>query len=176
MPSLSPEKQLAGFIDKFAPEVAALIRAARKKMRERLPTATEFVYDNFNFFVIGYGPGERPSEAIFSLAAQAKGVALCFLQGAKLRDPDRLLKGSGSTVRSLRLESAATLDRPEVQAIMRTALAHPKVPLPATGAHRLIIRSISAKQRPRRTPEKTAMTTAGSRTAKKPARKATKKK
>jgi hypothetical protein len=174
MTTLSPEKQLAGFIAKFAPEVAALIRAARKKMRERLPTATEFVYDNYNFFVIGYGPGERPSEAIFSLAAQAKGVALCFLQGAKLRDPDRLLKGSGTTVRSLRLDSAATLDRPEVRAIMRSALAHAKVPLPANGAHRLIIRSVSAKQRPRRPPEKMAKTVAGARTGKKVARKAAK--
>jgi hypothetical protein len=69
-------------------------------MRERLPTATEFVYDNYDFFEIGYGPGERPSEAIFSLAARAKGVAPCFLQGAKLPDPGGLLKGSGTTVRT----------------------------------------------------------------------------
>ena len=45
-PTLSPEKQLAGFIDKFTPETASLIRAARKKMRALLPDATELVYDN----------------------------------------------------------------------------------------------------------------------------------
>src|SRR4029077_10291974 len=87
MKTPSPEKQLAGFIAKFTPEIAALIRGARKKMRERLPQALELVYDNYNFFVIGYGPSEKASEAIFSLAAHAKGVSLCFLQGAGLPDP-----------------------------------------------------------------------------------------
>ena len=35
MKTATPERQLSGFIAKFTPEVAALIRAARKKMRER---------------------------------------------------------------------------------------------------------------------------------------------
>ena len=150
MKTPTPEKQLAGFIAKFAPDVAALIRAARKRMRARLPRATEFVYDNYNFFVIGYGPGERPSEAIFSLAAQAKGVSLCFLQGAGLPDPKKILRGSGNVVRNIRLESAATLAKPEVRALIDAALERAKVPLDPKGKHELIIRSVSAKQRPRR--------------------------
>src|SRR5947207_1419814 len=146
----SPEKQLASFIDKFTPEMAAFIRAARRKLRAHLPNAVELVYDNYNFFVIGIGPGERPSEAIFSLAAQAKGVSLCFLQGAGLPDPAGLLRGSGNVVRNIRLESAATLDRPEVRALMKTALERAKAPIDPKTVHRLIIRSVSAKQRPRR--------------------------
>ena len=109
-----PEEQLAGFIAKFTPEIATLIRGARKKMRARLPQAVELVYDNYNFFVIGYGPSERASEAIFSLAAQAKGVSLCFLHGVGLPDPNGLLKGSGKVVRNIRLETATTLDRADV--------------------------------------------------------------
>jgi len=146
----TPEKQLAAFIAKFTPEVAGLIRAARKSMRERLPSAVEMVYDNYNFFVIGYGPNEKPSLAIFSLAAQAKGVALCFLQGAGLPDPKKVLRGSGNVVRNIRLEDAATLDRPEVRALMAAALERAKVPMDPRGAHQLVIRSVSAKQRPRR--------------------------
>lgn len=38
--------QLAGFIAKFDPEVAKLIRACRAEMRKLLPTAIELVYDN----------------------------------------------------------------------------------------------------------------------------------
>ena len=150
MKAPTPEKQLAGFIAKFAPEVARIIRGARKKMRERIPQAVELVYDNYNFFVIGYGPSEKPSEAVFSLAAQAKGVSLCFLQGAGLPDPKGLLRGSGNVVRNIRLESAATLDRPEVRALMKTALERAKAPIDPKTVHRLIIRSVSAKQRPRR--------------------------
>ena len=48
------EQQLAGFIKKFDSKNAALIRSVRKVLRERLPTANELVYDNYNFFVIGY--------------------------------------------------------------------------------------------------------------------------
>ena len=147
--ALSPEKQLAGFIDKFAPDMASLIRAARKKMRALLPDAIELVYDNYNFFVIGYGPSDRPSEAVFSIAAQAKGVSLCFLQGASLPDPHGVLRGSGNVVRNVRLEGAATLDRPEVRALIDAACERAKKPF-GGGEHRLIIRSVSAKQRPRR--------------------------
>ena len=146
----TPEKQLAGFIEKFTPEIGALIKSSRKKMRERLPRATELVYDNYNFFVIGFGPNERPSDAIFSIAAYAKGVSLCFLQGAGLPDPKGLLRGSGRVVRNIRLESAATLDKPEVRALIKEALVRAKTPLGPKSAHRLIIRSVSEKQRPRR--------------------------
>ena len=146
----TPEKQLAGFIAKFTPEMAKRIRAARAKMRKRIPQALELVYDNYNFFVIGYGPNEKAGDAIFSLAAQAKGLSLCFLQGARLPDPSRLLRGSGNVVRNIRLENAETLDRPEVAALIAVALDRAKTPIPAHGSHRLIIKSVSAKQRPRR--------------------------
>jgi hypothetical protein len=150
MKNEAPEKELAGFIDKFTPAVAALIRAARAKMRERLPGAIELVYDNYNFFVIGYGPSEKASEAIFSIAAQAKGVNLCFLHGAGLPDPSGRLRGSGTVARNIRLETAATLDEPDVRGLMAAALGRADPPIDPNGEHRLIIKSVSAKQRPRR--------------------------
>jgi hypothetical protein len=144
------EQMLAGFIAKFTPEMAALIHAARLKMRKRIPRALELVYDNYNFFVIGYGPNEKAGDAIFSLAAQAKGLSLCFLQGAGLPDSGGLLRGSGNVVRNIRLESAATLERPDVRALIDAALQWAKTQLPPDGSHQLIIKSVSAKQRPRR--------------------------
>ncbi len=150
MPTPEPERQLEKFIAKFTPRMGRLIRAARAKMRAFLPQALELVYDNYNFFVIGYGPSEKAGEAIFSLAAQAKGLSLCFLQGAKLPDPHKLLRGSGNVVRSIRLESAAVLDEPKVRRLMDSALQRAKSSIPPDGGHRLIIKSISAKQRPRR--------------------------
>lgn len=150
---MTPEKQLAEFIAKFTPEMAKRIRAARAKMRKRIPQALELVYDNYNFFVIGYGPSEKAGDAIFSLAAQAKGLSLCFLQGARLPDPKRLLRGSGNVVRNIQLETADTLDRPEVEALIAVALKRAKVPLAEQGRHQLIIKSVSEKQRPRRPKE-----------------------
>jgi hypothetical protein len=150
MPTRESERQLAEFIAKFTPEMGQFIRAARTKMRELMPQALELVYDNYNFFVIGYGPTEKAGDAILSLAAQAKGVSLCFLQGAKLPDPHKMLRGSGNVVRNIRLESPDTLDDQRVRQLIDLALKHAKSPIRADGAHQLNIKSISAKQRSRR--------------------------
>ena len=151
MPSSSAaEKQLAGFVDKFSPQNQRLIRSVRRALRRRFPTAHELVYDNYNFFVIGYCPTVRPSDCIISMAADANGLGICFIHGAKLPDPKKILSGAGKQTRFLRLESAAVLVRPEVGALLRAAVARAKIPFPTTGPRQLIIRSVSAKQRPRR--------------------------
>ena len=150
MKDASPETQLAGFIAKYTSEIGKLARAVLAKMRKRLPGAIELVYDNYNFLVIGYAPGERASEAIFSLAAQAKGLTLFFLQGASVPDPRGLLRGAGKVVRSIRLETVEVLDTPEVRTLMDAALARARVPISQASKHRLMIRAVSAKQRPRR--------------------------
>jgi hypothetical protein len=89
--SADPEQQLQNFIGKFEPKHQAVIRAVRKALRKRFPTATELTYDNYNFFVIGFGPTERPSHCIVSIAAAANGVGLCFIRGAGLPDPAKML-------------------------------------------------------------------------------------
>ena len=144
------EAQLKGFIDKFEPEHQVLIRAVRKVLQKRMPAANEMVWDNYNFFVIGYSPTERPSDSILSIAAGANGVGLSFYWGSKLPDPHKVLLGSGSQNRFIRLESKENLLRPEVDALISAAIAQCKAPLPSKGKGKLIIRSISAKQRPRR--------------------------
>lgn len=144
------EKQLAGFIAKFDPAVARFIRGARAAMRKRLPTAFELVYDNYNFLVIGYSSTERASDCIISLAADANGVQLMFFYGATLPDPAGILRGSGVQNRSIRLQSAADLARPEIDALIGAAAALGDTPLLAEGGGSLVIKSISAKQRPRR--------------------------
>lgn len=150
--SANAAKQLTGFIDKFEPKNQALIRAVRKIFRKRFPTANELVWDNYNFFVIGYSPTERPSDTFFSIAAGANGVGLAFYRGATLPDPHGILLGSGSQNRFIRIESVQTLANPHVDKLISAAIEQSKARLRATGRGRLIIRSISAKQRPRRKP------------------------
>jgi Domain of unknown function (DU1801) len=150
-PSSAPaSKQLAGFIAKFDPKIAKQIRSARQLLRKRYPAANELVYDNYNFFVIGFSTTLRPSDCMFSLAANAKGVGLSFYYGSTLPDPHNLLLGSGNQNRFIRLESAATLSKPEVTELLQAAVAQARAPLARSGRGQLIIRSIAAKQRPRR--------------------------
>jgi hypothetical protein len=142
--------QLEAFIDKFDVEKQDLIRAVRASLRARLPTAHELVYDNYNFFVIGYCSTQRPSDCIVSIAAGASGVSLSFYRGADLVDEHGILQGSGNQNRFIRLKSAADLARPDVDALIQQAVEIGKSPLSEDSPGTLIIRSISAKQRPRR--------------------------
>jgi hypothetical protein len=149
--SVTPESELAGFIDKFAPDMQARIVACREKLQACFPEAVQLVYDNYNFLVISFGPTRRPSDAIFSLAAQRRGVSLCFLQrGADLPDPAHLLRGSGTVIRNVPLETAGDVERPEVRALLDAALDLAAVPMDASHGMTLVIQSVSTKQRPRR--------------------------
>jgi hypothetical protein len=153
MKSKSPAKQLDAFIARYTPEIAALARSAFAKLQERLPGAVMMVYDNYNALVIGFAPGERPSEAILSLVLYPRWVNLCFLKGVGLPDPDGLLQGSGKQVRHVRLESAETLDEPGIQTLIATALDHSEPPFDPANPGLIVIKAVSEAQRPRR-PEK----------------------
>jgi len=146
----TPEQQLASFLEKYSPEIASAAVTIRAKMRKLYPTALELVYDNYNALVIGYEATERASEFIFSIAIYPKWVNLFFAHGAGLPDPQRLLKGSGTAIRHIRLDSPSLLDDPTVRTLMEEAVSRAAVPFDPTGMHRVIIKSISAKQRPRR--------------------------
>ncbi len=144
------EAALQVFIAKFAMPHQRLIGEVRAALRRRFPAANELVYDNYNFFVIGYSPTERPSDAILSIAASAKGISICFIQGAALADPAGLLLGSGKQTRFLRLESAKDLDRADVERLLDAAVRGAKLSFQDGPAGTLVIRSVSAKQRDRR--------------------------
>jgi hypothetical protein len=146
----TPAKQLAGFLAKFDPAIASRARSARSALRKRFPTAIELVYDNYNALAIGFSATERASDCIVALAVTPRGPALSFYYGSTLPDPKKILQGSGNQNRYIRLESAATLARPEVEALIRAAIAQAKTPLPERGRGYTVIKSVSAKQRPRR--------------------------
>ena len=146
----SPEKELAGFIAKYSPEIGAVALAALARMRARLPGAVELVYDNYNALAIAFSPTERTSDAILSIALYPRWVSLFFTQGANLPDPKKLLKGEGTRFRHVVLESAADLDKPAVQDLIGHALDRASKPLDGKNPNRIVIKSISAKQRPRR--------------------------
>ena len=149
-PSVPPARRLAAFLARYHPAIARLARAARAVMRKEMPTAIEQVYDNYPFLAIGYCTTERASDCIASLAVSPKGVALSFYYGASLPDPTGILLGSGKQNRFVRLPTAATLRTPAVRALLRAAMRQAKTPLSRAGKGRTLIKSVSAKQRPRR--------------------------
>jgi hypothetical protein len=149
----SAEAQVRTLIAKFAPAHLRLIGAMRRYLRKRLPTAHEVVYEYRDWFVISYSPNEHGYEGVLGIRASADGVKLFFNHAKELPDPAKLLRGSGSQVRSIDVEGASTLARPEVACLIDEAIARNPVPFEGAGRGSVIMsRSTSAKQRRRNRP------------------------
>jgi hypothetical protein len=133
-----------------SPEEADRNNQLTNPQRARLPGAFEMIYDNYNGLVFGFGPTERASEALFSIVLYPRWVTLFFLQGAKLADPNKVLKGSGGVVKHVVLASAADLDLPAIQELMDQARLNAKKDIEPKCGGRMVLKCIAAKQRPRR--------------------------
>ena len=154
------QAQLAGFIAKYSPDVAKLGRAAIARMRRLLPAAQVLVYDNYNALAVGFGPNERTSQIVFSIAMYPRWVSLFFAKGVGLPDPHQRLSGSGTVVRHVVLTDIGLLDDPQIRELMQQALGRAGVSLQAGKRGAIVIKSISARQRPRRPGPKSAHKTA----------------
>lgn len=146
----SPQRQFATFLAKYSPDIRQLAEEALEKMRSLVPGAVELVYDNYNALVIGFGPTERASEAIFSIVLYPRWVTLFFLRGATLPDSQKLLRGSGRAVRHIVLNDSADLDGPAIRTLITRALDRAATRPDPMNARRMVIKSVSARQRPRR--------------------------
>jgi hypothetical protein len=144
------ESQIAAFLGKYSPPIEARLRDARGRVRAKFPRGFELVYDNYNALVFGFSPTDRTPDAFLSVAGYPRWVTLFFLNGASLRDPSGLLEGDGKQVRSIRLEDAAQIDTPQVEALIAQAMSPCKTALLAAPPLTTIVKSVSAKQRPRR--------------------------
>jgi hypothetical protein len=143
-------KQVAAFIAKFDARMQREARAGRAWLRQRLPGATELVYDNYNGLVFGFGPNEKANDAPLSLVILPDHLTLCFLHGADLRDPERLLKGAGSRVRHIKLQAAKELKQPAIRWLIDQAVDRNRVPLPTKKRGPTLVRMALARHRPRR--------------------------
>jgi len=147
---MSAEAQLDAFLARFTPSVEAQARAALARMRARVPGAVELVYDNYNALAIAFGANEKLSGVVFSIALYPRWVSLFFARGPELPDPQGLLQGSGTKVRHIVLKDIALFDDPAVDALIAEGLARATPPIDPTKPGRIVNKSVSAKQRPRR--------------------------
>ena len=142
--------QIKSFLAKYSPAIAAEVQFARRALKRLVPRGFELVYDNYNTLAFGFSPTPRAGGAIVSVAAYPQWVTLFFLHGKGLKDPDGLLQGSGARVRSVRLAPVKIINTPPVQALLRQALEPHQAELAAAPRLSSVVKSVAAKQRPRR--------------------------
>lgn len=150
---MSTPSQISGFLAKYTPEIAAQLQSARQQLAAHFPRGFDLVYDNYNALVFGFASSERASDVVVSVAGYPKWATLFFLHGAKLNDPMQVLEGSGTRVRSVRLQPFVMLQEPAVQALILAAKLAASSALDAAPPLSTVIKSVSPKQRERRPPE-----------------------
>jgi len=146
----SARSQIATFIARFTPEVASEFRTVRAHLRKLFPRGYELVYDNYNAFGCGYSTTLLNSGVLVSVVAYPRWVSLFFFDGRSLADPQGLLQGTGARVRSIRLRPVSLVKSGAVSALLRQAIAAHKSELASAPALSTRIKSIVAKQLPRR--------------------------
>jgi hypothetical protein len=105
-----------------SPAVEALARSACALVLNFFPDAV-VSGDDKN---IGFGTTAGYQGLVFTVAPQRGYVNLGIAHGAGLPDPAHLLRGTGKVHRHVKLHAAAELDRPELRALLKAALARPR--------------------------------------------------
>lgn len=146
----STKNQIAAFIARSTPDIASQFRKARTEVRALFPRGFELVYDNYNALGCGYSTTAKASGVVISLVAYPKWVTLFFFHGAKLPDPGGILQGAGSRIRSVRLASPEVLKSRAVRAFLKQAIAPHREGFDAAPRLSTHIKSVAAKQLPRR--------------------------
>jgi hypothetical protein len=145
---LSPNAQFAAFLSRFPPEIVALAKRCLPKLRRAIPCPYQLVYDYSNSLVVAFSMAERGYEAVVAMAIFPRWARLYF--DKSLPDPHGLLRGSGTKVRSVTITAASDLDHGNLQALFKAALKRSGVTFPKPRSARMVIKSESKQQRPRR--------------------------
>lgn len=146
----APRGQLPELISRYSPDVASAFRKARAALRKHFPRGYELVYDNTNALGVGYSPTPRPSDIVISVVAYPRWVTLFFFRARLLADPEHLLQGSGTKIRSLRLQPIELLESPAVRDLLAETVRLVSTGIQDAPKLSTVIRVVAARPRPRR--------------------------
>ena len=98
-----------------------LTLAARKLVLTEVPEAEEVLYSVYAKVIVFKISG-RKRGAFCNVAAYSHHMNLVFYCGARLPDPQRVLRGSGKTMRHIRIESLEDLHCGYLRDYIRSAI------------------------------------------------------
>lgn len=101
--------------------VRALATRSRALILELMPDVLETVWPEQGTASYGVGP-RKMSEHFAYFTFAKKHLGFGFYYGAKLRDPEGLLGGSGKSMRRVKIESVGDLESDAFRALVRAAI------------------------------------------------------
>lgn len=104
------------------PALRPVCIALRKRIAALHGECTEITWPRQRITSFGMGPSKMSDHYAY-IAVYATHVNLGFYHGAALRDPDRLLQGTGKRLRHISFRDAASAKKRAVSALLREAMA-----------------------------------------------------
>lgn len=96
----------------------------RQVVLDAIAPCHEYIFRMRSKVVLLYGATARiMSDGICQIAILRRHVTLVFPDGIDLEDPTRVLRGTGRTMRHVRLTASSDLARPELRSLLRQARA-----------------------------------------------------
>jgi Domain of unknown function (DU1801) len=116
--------ELIGFLAKHDPAIHSLALGLRQVVLDAIAPCHEYIFQMRSKVVLLYGATARiMADGICQIAIFRHHVTLVFPDGIDLEDPMRVLRGTGRTMRHVRVTAGVDLARPELPALLRQARA-----------------------------------------------------
>lgn len=117
----APPKELIRFLKRFDPAIRELALDARELVLSVLEPPNESILDVY-VLALNYGFSERMKDQVVYIGVYTKHINLGFHWGARMDDPDGLLKGDGKQMRHIQIKAPADLGTPVVRDYLRRAV------------------------------------------------------
>lgn len=116
-----PPKELIRYVQRFDPAIRELALDARELVLDVLGPSNESVLDVY-VLAINFGFSERMKDQAVYIGVYTKHINLGFYQGARMDDPEGVLKGDGKQMRHIQIKSPADLGSPIVRDYLQRAI------------------------------------------------------
>jgi hypothetical protein len=117
-----PEPQLLSYLATYDLHISDLTLALREIVLEEAPNAIESVIKSYAV-VIGFSFTGKPlKDGFCHIVAYSTHVNLGFNRGALLPDPNKILTGTGKSIRHVTIHNQSELDRPFIRRYLQTAI------------------------------------------------------
>ncbi len=150
-PMPNPDQQIARFLAPFSDDISALAQELRGYLKKETNPTTELVGDSRISLNIGYGFTEKAWDCYCAIIVYSKHINISFLSGATLTDPQKLLQGTGSRIRHIRISELKDARVPAVRKLLqvarKNALALVEEAPSKQAAIRTIVKPISGKKK-----------------------------
>jgi hypothetical protein len=116
--------ELIEFLAEYDPAIHSLALGLRQVVLDAIAPCHEYIFRMRPKVVLLYGATARiMADGICQIAILRRHVTLVFPDGIDLEDLTRVLRGTGRTMRHVRVTASSDLARPELRSLLRQARA-----------------------------------------------------